>query len=114
MRKKSAYLYFLAVAAILIAAAFVLNISFIKSAVHSVLHMVSSPWVCAAAAVSAFIFTGNKHYWLVNIAVALIVAVLIQFFIIGGSFVPYTILMRALAFLCIVYVLNLVRVLFTR
>lgn len=114
MRKKSTYLYFLALVTILVAAAFALNITVIKSAVHTLFSMISNPWVCAAGAISAFIFTGNKYYWLVNIAVALIVSLLIQFFVINGGFATYTILIRALAFLSIVYLLNLIRVLIAK
>lgn len=114
MRKKSTYLYFLAVAAIIIAAAFVLNISVIKSAVRSVLTMIANPWVCTAGAVSAFIFTGSKYYWLINIAAALIVSLIIQFLVLNAAFAPYAVLMRALAFLGIVYILNLIRILFTK
>lgn len=114
MRKKSSYLYFLATIIILIAAAFALNISVIKTLTHSVLTMATSPWVCAVAAISAFIFTGNKHYWLINTAAAVIAAIAIQFFIIGGSLVLMIILARVLAFLAIVYILNLLKILIVK
>lgn len=114
MRKKSTYLYFMAAIVILIAAAFALNISIIKSTVHSIFTMTMSPWVCATAAISAFIFTGNKHYWLISAATAVIAAIAIQFFIIGGSLVFMTILARALAFLAIVYILNLIKILIVK
>lgn len=114
MRKKSTYLYFLAAIIILIAAAFALNISVIKTLTHSVLTMAASPWVCAVAAISAFIFTGNKHYWLINAATAVIAAIAIQFFIIDGNLVFMTILARALAFLTIVYLLNLLKILIVK
>lgn len=114
MRKKSTYLYFLAVIAIIVAVGYIMNISVIKSITNSVISALSNPWIYAGGAVSAFIFTGNKYYWLINIVAGLVVALAIQFFVVGGSIVLFTIFIRTLAFLCIVYLLNLIRILVTK
>lgn len=114
MRKKSTYLYFLAIIIAIIAVGFVMNVGEIKAVTHSVFAMAINPWVCATAAISAFIFTGNKNYWLFNTGCALITSIIIQFLIIGSGAGLYIIAVRALAFLTIVYLLNLIKIIFAK
>lgn len=114
MRKKSTYLYVLAAIAIIIAAGFVLKISLIKTAALTIFNMLPNPWVFGPAAVCAFIFMGSGRYWLINIGCAIITALIVQYFIIGGGVGIYTIAYRALAFLSIVYILNLCKLLVTK
>lgn len=114
MRKKSTYLYLLTAIIIIIAIGFIMNISQIKSVTNTTLTMMTSPWVCAAAAICAFIFIGNKNYWLINGGCAFIASLAIQFLVIGSGAGLYTILVRALAFLIVVYLLNLIKILFTK
>lgn len=114
MRKKSTYLYFLALIVILIAAAYALNIHFIKSAAHGIIRSAANPWICASAAVCAFIFMGNKHYWLINIGCALIAALIIELLVKGHHFGIYPLTISMLAFLSVVYLLNLIKVIFTK
>ena len=112
--KKQHYLYVLAAIIITIAVGYMMHIHFIKSISHQTAHMMFSAYVCIPAAVCAFIFLNNKHYWLLNIAAALITALVIQYGIIGGGAGVITILSRALAFLAIVYLLNLVTVILNK
>lgn len=114
MRKKSTYLYVLAAVAIIIAAGFIMNIALIKSAALSVFNMLPNPWVFGPAAVCAFIFMGSGRYWLINIGCALITALAVQYLVIGGGAGVYTIAYRTLAFLSVVYVLNLGKLLITK
>lgn len=114
MRKKSTYLYFLALVVILIASAYALNIHFIKSATHSIMHAVANPWICVSAAASAFIFIGNKRYWLVNIGCAVIVAVILDLVVKGHHLSAYSLSISVLAFLSVVYILNLIKILISK
>lgn len=114
MRKKSTYLYSLALIVILIASGFALNIHFFKNATISILNMITNPWVCATAAVCAFIFTNHKHYWLINIGCAVITSLIIQFVVLKGGADFYTIALRSLAFLSVVYILNLIKIILTK
>lgn len=114
MRKKSTYLYFLVAIVILIAIAFAINISFIKSFTHSVLFAISNPWVCTSAIICAFILMGNKRYWILNISAAVLISIFIQLIIIGGGVGLYIIGVRAVAFLSVVYLLNLIKILLNK
>lgn len=114
MRKKSTYLYFLALVVILVVSAYALNIHFIKSATHSILHAMANPWICVSAAASAFIFIGNKRYWLINIGCAAIIAVILDLVVKNHHLSTYSLSISILAFLCVVYILNLIKVLISK
>lgn len=114
MRKKSTYLYFLAIIVILIAAGYALNIHLIKNATVSILKNMRDLWICASAAICAFIFMGNKHYWLINIGCAIIAALVIELLVKGHHLGIYSLSIIALAFLGIIYLLNLIKVVFTK
>lgn len=108
MKKKTA-LYILAAAICIILAAFIFNIPTIKSACIATFGIMKSPYVIGAAAACAFIFISSKNYWLIITACAVVTSLIIQYGIIGSGAGLYTILYRALAFITIVYLLNLVK-----
>ena len=112
--KKQHYLHILAAAIIIIAVGYMMNIHFIKMFSRKTLQMMQSAYVCIPAAVCAFIFLNNKHYWLLNSGAALIASLIIQYGVIGAGAGAVTILSRALAFLVIVYLLNLVKVILNK
>ncbi len=114
MRKKSTYLYFLALIVILVAAGYALNIHLIKNAAIAIIKNMKDLWICASAAVCAFIFMGNKHYWLINIGCGVIAALIMEIAVRGHSLGLYSLSIITLAFLGIVYLLNLVKVVFTK
>lgn len=114
MSKKQTYLYILAAGIILILAGFFMHIHVITSAYHVTSKMVANPLVFGPAAVCAFIFMGNSRYWLINLCCALVASLVIQYFIIKHGAGIYTILYRALAFLVVVYFLNLLKVILTK
>lgn len=114
MRKKSTYIYTLLAVSLLIVIGFILNIPIIRNNALMIFNFMGNPWVAVTAAVSAFIFMGKKHYWLINGAVAIIASLGIQYLIISHSAGIVTIIGRAVAFLVIVYVLNLIRVIFSK
>ena len=114
MRKKSTYLYFLALIGILIAAGYALNIHLIKNATVAIIKNMKDLWICASAAICAFIFMGNKHYWLINIGCAIIAALVMELIVRGHHLGIYSLSIIALAFLAIIYLLNLIKVVFTK
>lgn len=114
MRKKSTYLILLAIIAIVVAFAYILNIVMIKNIASGVVTNIQSPWILALGAAAAFILTDNKYYWFMNIACAVLAAVILQIFIYGGMVTFWAVLYKTLAFLTIVYILNLAKILITR
>lgn len=114
MRKKSTYLVLLAIIAIMVAFAYILNIVIIKNIVSGVVSNIQSTWILALGAAAAFILTENKYYWFMNIACGVLVAVILQIFVYGGMVTFWLVLYKTLAFLTVVYILNLAKILITR
>lgn len=114
MRKKSTYLVLLAIIAIIVAFAYILNIVMIKNIISGVVADIQSPWILALSAAAAFILTENKYYWFMNIACGVLAAVILQIFIYGGMVTFWVVLYKTFAFLAVVYILNLAKVLITR
>lgn len=114
MRKKSTYLVLLAIIAIVVAFAYILNIVMIKNIVSGVVTNIQSPWILALGAAAAFILTDNKYYWFMNIACGVLAAVILQIFVYGGMVTFWIVLYKTLAFLAVVYILNLAKILIAR
>ena len=114
MRSKSTYLWLLAILAIVIAVSYALNIAIVKSIVAGTVASITSPWILALSAAAAFILTDNKYYWIMNIACAVIAAVILQIFVFGGVVGFWVVLYKTLAFLTVVYILNLIKILITK
>ncbi|MBR1605097.1 MAG: hypothetical protein IJ660_03195 [Alphaproteobacteria bacterium] len=110
MTKKQTYLFLLAMGLLIIMAAHFMHISYVNHLVNSTWKWMQSPLVFGPAAICAFVFMNNKRYWMINIAAALIVSLVIQFFVVKGSLVVDAVLIRGFAFLVIVYLLNLIKV----
>ena len=108
--KKNTALYILAVVICLLLAAFVFHVPALRHLFHSLHGMLQSPYILVSAAVCAFLFINVKNYWLIIAGCALI----IQFAVIGHGAGLYTIAVRALAFVAVVYLLNLVKVIFAK
>lgn len=113
MKKKSA-LYILAGIICLIFAAFIFNIPVLKNLANNLFRMLENPYILISAVVCAFIFIGAKKYWLIIAGCAIIASIVIQFVVIGGYGSLYLIAVRALAFITVVYLLNLVKAIFTK
>ena len=64
-----------------------------------------------SAAVCAFIFLGNKNYWLIMLGCAIAAAFIIQFVIVGHGAEALVIAARATTFLAIVFLMNFVKLL---
>ena len=109
--KKNTALYILAVVICLLLAAFVFHIPALKHLFHG---MLQSPYILVSAAVCAFLFINVKNYWLIIAGCGVAAALIIQFAVIGHGAGLYTIAVRALAFVAVVYLLNLVKVIFAK
>ncbi len=112
MKKLKLYLLILAIALIIIAAGYLMNIGMIKSICRHVITFADSQILSVTAAVCAFLFYGAKNYWLAILGCAIATALVIQFLIIGGGAELFVIAVRTLAFVVIVYLMNLVKVIF--
>ena len=109
MKKLKVYLLILAIALITIAAGYILNIGFIKSVCQSVMNNAGKSTLSVSAAVCTFLFYGTKNYWLILTGCAIAAALIIQLLIIGGGASVFVIAVKALTFLIIAYIMNLVK-----
>lgn len=114
MSKTKSYLFILAAALIAVAIGYALNIHFIKSVCSHTLSFAQNNAVSVTAAVCAFLFYGSKNYWLIIAGCAVAASLIIQFVIIGHGAGLFTILVRAFAFVVIVYLMNLVKLIVNR
>lgn len=114
MGKLRTYLYTIAIAAVVIAAAFIVPIAPLKAFCLSCLGFAQQNLMIGAAAICAFIFLGNRNYWLIMGGCAIVTALVIQFGIIGHNAAVLTWAARIVAFMAIVYLMNFVRVLINR
>lgn len=112
--KKNTALYILGAVICIILAAFIFNIPLLKNISLSTFGMMKSIYIIGSAAVCAFIFINNKNYWLIIAGTSIIISLMIQYGVTGHGAGIYTILTRALAFIAIVYLLNLVKIIFNK
>lgn len=108
MSKKTCFMIF-TVLVISLIAAFILNISEITMPAQKVFSTMKNPYIAISAIICALLLQKQKHYFLLMLACAILCAVLVQFFIVGGALAFYPILYKSLAFLAYVYLLVLIR-----
>lgn len=111
MSKTKSYFTILAIVAIIIAAGYIMNIGAIKSFTAQCLAFAGQNVLSVSAAVCAFIFLGNKNYWLIMLGCALVAALIIQFVIVGHGAGALIIAARVVTFLAIVFLMNFVKLL---
>ena len=109
MSKKQTYLFILAMGLILIFIGKFMHIGMINQVVNPTWKWMQNPLIFGPAAICAFVFMNNKKYWMINTAVALIVSLGIQYLIVKSGGTLYTFVIRAFAFLVIVYLMNLIK-----
>lgn len=115
MRKTRTYFYTLIAITIIVCLGFLLNIQLIQSLSRSAFHSALTPWLAATAAICAFIFLNNKHYWLIMLGSSIICALFFHFISAGmNSLSVLGLLGRTLGFLSIVYLLNYIRLIFRK
>jgi len=110
MSKRQTYLFILAMGLLLILIGQFMRISFINRLVANTLVWIENPMIFGSAAVCAFVFMNNSKYWMINSGIALAVSLIVQYFVIESIGNVYGILVRAFAFLVVVYLLNLIKV----
>jgi len=110
MSKRQTYLFLLAMGLILLLIGRFMHVSYINHVASDTFAWIQNPMIFGPAAICAFVFINNKKYWMINTAAALIVSLIIQYVVVktGGSL--YVILIRSFAFLVVVYLLNLIKV----
>ena len=113
MKRKTA-LYILAVIICLILAAYIFHIPALKGFFHQIFHMGKSPYILVSAAVCAFLFINTRNYWVIIAGCGIVAALIIQFAVIGHGAGLYIIAVRAAAFIMVVYLLNLVKVILAK
>lgn len=111
MSKTKTYLYVMALALVVIACGYIMNITAIKSFCALCLKYLAQNTTSITAAVCAFIFLGNKNYWLIIAGCAIITALVIQFAIVGGNASITVWAARIVSFIAVVFVMNFVRLL---
>ena len=114
MSKTKTYIYILALAMVVIAVGYILNISPIKSFTALCLQFAQHNISSIAAAICAFIFLGNKNYWFIMAGCAVITALVVQLVIVGHNAEILTWAARIVTFMAIVFVMNFVRLVINR
>ena len=114
MRKTKSYFIILAVAVIVVAAGNIMNINVIKSLFNMCLSFAGQNVLSVSAAVCAFIFLGNKNYWLIMAGCAIAAALLIQVVIVGQSAGIIVLAARAVTFMAVVFLMNFVKLLINK
>lgn len=116
MSRKKLYFTILIAALILVAAAFLLNIKPIAVTLGVMRGMINEWPVWISAVICAFVFSKFKNYWLVMLVCAFATSCAVQAFLfsplIKAGF--YTISVRALLFMCIVFIIDYLRLIFKR
>ena len=110
MSKRQTYLFILAMGLLLILIGQFMRIGFINRLVANTLVWIENPMIFGPAAVCAFLFMNNGKYWMINTGIAIATSLIIQYFVIEASGSVYIILVRAFAFLVVIYLLNLIKV----
>ena len=110
MSKRQTYLFILAMGLLFIFIGQFMHIGYLNRLVSNTWGWVQNPLIFVPAAVCAFIFMGNSKYWMINIGVALVVSAVIQYIVVRSGGTLYIVLVRAFAYIVVVYLLNLVKV----
>lgn len=117
MSKTRYYFWILAIVIITVLAGYILNIAEIKQISRATLANAVHTWILIPAVISAFLFGNFRHYWLTILIIGLIDAVCIHLFLNNGTaagILTTTTAIRVFAFIAVVYVMNLLKLLISR
>lgn len=114
MSKTKSYFMILVVAVMVVAVGYIMNINAIKSFFNMCLSFAGQNVLSVSAAVCAFIFLGNKNYWLIMAGCAVAAALLIQVVIVGQSAGIIVLAARAVTFMAVVFLMNFVKLLINK
>lgn len=109
MTKTRTYFTILIIAVAIIAAGYIVNIHAIKHFTDLCLGHAGNNILAVSAAVCAFIFLGNKNYWLINLGCSAAIALLLQFIIKGNGFSILIFATQIVTFLSIIFLMNLIK-----
>ena len=110
MDKKQTYLFIFAMTLTIVFIGQFMNISYINRLALNTWTWMQSPYIFIPAGICTFLFMNNKKYWGINTTIAVITSLVIQYIIIGSSGTIYILFVRALAFIVIVFLLNVIKV----
>ncbi|MBE6452087.1 MAG: hypothetical protein E7012_01170 [Alphaproteobacteria bacterium] len=114
MSKTKVYFGILIAVISVIAVGFIMNIDIITSFTHKCLNYAGQNILSVSAAICAFLFLGNKNYWLIILACAAITALIIQSVIIAGSLNVINLSAMILTFMAIVFLMNFAKLLINK
>ena len=114
MSKTKTYVSILIAAIVIIAIGFIMNINVIKSFVMMCFNFAGNNIQSVTAAVCAFIFLGNKNYWLIMLGCAIVTALVVQVVVMGQSAGLLVLAARTVTFLAIVFLMNFVKLLINK
>ena len=113
MKKSTAYFSILLITLAIVLIGYIVPVGSIKHFAHGVFHAAFNPLIAISAAACAFIFLNSGHYWLINSACGFIAAIVVLLLHKSGLGVM-SILIRATAFVYIVYILNYIRLIISK
>lgn len=108
MSKKTCFMIFV-VSVIVIMAAYILRIGAVTTQVEQVLSAMRSPYIAGAAVVLALLLNKQKYYWFIMLGCAVLTAVLVQLFVVGGGLAVLALVYKTVAFLVYAYLVALIR-----
>ncbi len=108
MSKKTCFMIFV-VSVIVIMAAYILRIGAVTAQVEQVFSAMRSPYIAGAAVVLALLLNKQKYYWFIMLGCAVLTAVLVQLFVVGGSLAALALVYKTVAFLVYAYLVALIR-----
>ncbi len=114
MSKTKTYMTILVAAIAIIVIGFIMNINMIKSFVMMCFEFAGNNIQSVAAAICAFIFLGNKNYWLIMLGCAIITALAVQVVVMGQSAGILILTARVVTFMAIVFLMNFAKLLINK
>ena len=108
MSKKTCFLIFIA-AMVTILTSYVLNITPVTKEISNTFIQMQNIYIAIASIASALLFIKNKHYWLIMIGLALIIASIVQVLLLNGSLISIALLYKIIASFVYMYLVTLTR-----
>lgn len=97
------------VALISILSSFVIGFVPVTSHISSIFAQMQNMYIAISAVIIALLLKKQKHYWLIMLGVAVIVAIVIQLFIVESSVLSLALLYKICAFIVYVYLIKLIQ-----
>ncbi|MDO4161750.1 MAG: hypothetical protein Q4D80_01935 [Pseudomonadota bacterium] len=108
MSKRTCFIIFIA-ALVVIMASFVLGFGAVTGPVAETFAAMKGIYLTVSALIVSLLLLKQKYYWLLVLGCAVLAALLIQFFIVGGSLMSVAVLYKIAAFAVYAYLVQLVR-----